>query len=250
LLRFEAPAGVVDSIGGSPVLVREGRRFVGDDRSSFVAGRQPRTIVGWTEEGDVLMVTVDGRQPGASVGMSLPDAADMMIELGAVEAINLDGGGSTTFVAQGTVLNRPSDRLVRVGKASRIAAVSGANEHLVGWVERPVSVALAVVPIKAEGAGRAEPLAPGAALPSSSPAGGAGRTELALPTPSNDPGSDPSGGLPALIAAPAEPEEPEVWPVAIVAAALLGGVAVGVPIVPRPRGRARSLRHTGRSRRH
>lgn len=250
LLRFEAPAGVVDSIGGSPVLVRDGKRFVGNDGSSFVAGRHPRTIVGWTAAGDVLMVTVDGRQPGTSVGMSLPDAADLMIQLGAVEAINLDGGGSSTFVVGGDVVNRPSDRLVERGRASRIESVSGDRERVVGWVERPVSVALAVVPLSAENKVAVEPFGPGAALPSAAPLGN-GATELALPSPHGDPGSDPSGALPALVAVELpeteERGETEVGALAIVAAALLGGVMVGVPIVPRLPARPRRPRHSGRS---
>jgi hypothetical protein len=247
LLRLEAPTGIVDSIGGSPVLVRDGRRFVGNDGSSFVAGRHPRTLVGWTATGEVLMVTVDGRQPGASVGISLPDAADLLISLGAVEAINLDGGGSTTFVAAGEVMNRPSDRLVRRGDRSTIAHVTGQGDRLVGWVERPVSVALAVVPLRAESDETPDPLASGAALPSAAPPSGRGRAELALPVPGGDPGSDPGGTLPAIVAhAPAPPSRPDVWPVALVAATLLGGVAVGVPIAPgrRRRQRLRTPRHT------
>jgi hypothetical protein len=243
LLRLEAPTGIVDSIGGSPVLVRDGRRFVGNDGSPFVAGRHPRTVVGWTAAGDVLMVTVDGRQ-GGSAGMSLPDAADLMVSLGAVEAINLDGGGSSTFVVAGVVANRPSDRLVRTGGTSRIAHVPAGGDQLVGWVERPVSVALAVVPLRVDGTAPAQPLAPGAALPSAAPA--AGRTELALPMPTGDPGSDPSGRLPALVAvAPVLP--PAVWPLAIVAAGLLGGVTVAVPSVARWRWRRRERRRSGRA---
>jgi exopolysaccharide biosynthesis protein len=55
------------------------------------------------------MVTVDGRQPGESIGMSLTMLADLLIEFGASEAINLDGGGSTTMVIRNTVVNKPSD---------------------------------------------------------------------------------------------------------------------------------------------
>ncbi|HEV3402013.1 MAG TPA: phosphodiester glycosidase family protein, partial [Acidimicrobiales bacterium] len=51
----------------------------------------------------------DGRQPGHSAGMTLAEAARLMLDLGATEAINLDGGGSTTFVVRGRVSNRPSE---------------------------------------------------------------------------------------------------------------------------------------------
>jgi exopolysaccharide biosynthesis protein len=56
------------------------------------------------------MVTVDGRQPGTSVGMNLQELAEMLLELGAVDAMNLDGGGSTTMFVGGKVINQPSDK--------------------------------------------------------------------------------------------------------------------------------------------
>jgi exopolysaccharide biosynthesis protein len=55
------------------------------------------------------MVTVDGRQT-FSVGMSLPEFADLLLKLGACQAINLDGGGSTTMVLEGQIVNYPSDQ--------------------------------------------------------------------------------------------------------------------------------------------
>lgn len=61
--------------------------------------RHPRTAAGVTEDGRTLiLVVVDGRQPGHSIGVTLPELADIMIGLGAIDAINLDGGGSSTFV--------------------------------------------------------------------------------------------------------------------------------------------------------
>ncbi len=55
-------------------------------------------------------MAVDGRQPGVSVGMTLPGLAELLLEFGAVEAINLDGGGSTTMVVKGKIVNKPSDQ--------------------------------------------------------------------------------------------------------------------------------------------
>lgn len=78
--------------------------------------RHPRTAIGVGRNGrDVILLVVDGRQPYWSVGMTLPELADAMIELGAVDAVNLDGGGSTTLVyrppdGSEKVMNRPSDR--------------------------------------------------------------------------------------------------------------------------------------------
>ena len=120
-----------EAVGGFPVLVR---RFViapGLDSAGgrgFGPVRHPRTAVGISQSGShLLLVTVDGRQPGYSVGMTLPELAQLMFDLGAAYALNLDGGGSTTMAVSGgkgmtRILNQPSD-------------TSG---------ERPVSNALAV----------------------------------------------------------------------------------------------------------
>ena len=56
------------------------------------------------------MVTVDGRQPGVSVGMNLQELAEYLLSLGATDAMNLDGGGSTTMFLDGRVVNTPSDK--------------------------------------------------------------------------------------------------------------------------------------------
>lgn len=78
------------------------------------AARHPRTAAGLTADGRTLiLVVVDGRQQGYSVGLKLPELADLLIELGAADAINLDGGGSSSFRYQPTdgpeITNRPSD---------------------------------------------------------------------------------------------------------------------------------------------
>ena len=66
----------------------------------------------------LLLVAVDGRQPGYSVGMTLEELAHFFLKLGAVDAMNLDGGGSTTMVIGGEVVNSPSDGRERpVGSA-------------------------------------------------------------------------------------------------------------------------------------
>jgi hypothetical protein len=110
-----------DVVGGGPYLVKDGREYVDaftegfehpTDPSFYYAfgiARNPRTMAGVTGEGDLLLVTVDGRQPGYSVGLSFPEEARLMHALGAVHAVNLDGGGSTTMVVGGSVLGRPSD---------------------------------------------------------------------------------------------------------------------------------------------
>ena len=99
-------------VGGGPLLLWQGQRLEKPEEESisrvFFLARHPRTAVGVRADGTLLFVTVDGRRPKESVGMSLPELTDLMLELGCVSAINLDGGGSTTMVVDGNVVNRPS----------------------------------------------------------------------------------------------------------------------------------------------
>lgn len=77
---------------------------------SFVQTRHPRSALLVTRRGDVIMLTVDGRSKGNADGMSIPELAFLAKQLGAVEAINLDGGGSTTLWLRGEgVVNYPCD---------------------------------------------------------------------------------------------------------------------------------------------
>lgn len=111
------------AVGGGPRILRAGRVAVAAKAEgfaplraffqSFVAGRQPRTLAGVRADGALLLVTVDGRAPGWSAGMTLPEAARLMRSLGARDALNLDGGGSSTMTVRGEVVNRPSDRVER-----------------------------------------------------------------------------------------------------------------------------------------
>jgi hypothetical protein len=191
LLRLETPGGVVESLGGSPILVREGKRWFSDVDDNFTRGRHPRTLVGWSPSGETLLVTVDGRQPDESVGMTLAEAADLLLGLGASEGINLDGGGSTTFVTTGTVANSPSDVAVKGADGLAIRHSAQAGDKVLGNVERPVADALAVVPANEVAIPRPVPLArPSLGVPQA----------LALPAASaTDPGSVPDGSLPALV---------------------------------------------------
>lgn len=102
--------GATESVGGSPRLLSGGApAHPASDPTSFVQGRHPRTMVGVSRAGELLLVTVDGRQPGRSEGVSLAEAASILAGLGAVEGVNVDGGGSTTFAVRGAASNRPSD---------------------------------------------------------------------------------------------------------------------------------------------
>ncbi len=108
-------------VNGGPRLLRAGRPaidaytegFVHPDDAAFYFAfgirRNPRTMAGLTRAGKLLFVTVDGHAPAYSVGASFREEARIMRALGAREALNLDGGGSTTMVAGGHVVGRPSD---------------------------------------------------------------------------------------------------------------------------------------------
>lgn len=103
-----------DVISGVPQLIRKGKIDITWEQEkasrSFVETRHPRTAVAKLRDGTFLMVTADGRQPGVSVGMSLQDLAEFLLSLGATDAMNLDGGGSTTMFLDGKVVNTPSDK--------------------------------------------------------------------------------------------------------------------------------------------
>jgi hypothetical protein len=104
--------GIVDAVGGGPVIVRDGQpifRALEDFTSSQLSLRNPRTAVGQRADGRILLVAIDGRRPGYSTGVTNFEMAQQMVRLGAVTASSLDSGGSTTMAFEGKLLNRPSD---------------------------------------------------------------------------------------------------------------------------------------------
>ena len=105
-------SGLVDAIGGGPLLVRDGKPIFRSNEIFTVdqlVPRQPRTAVGQMQDGRIILVTVDGRRPGYSVGMTNFELALTLARLGAWTASALDGGGSSTMAFEGALLNRPSD---------------------------------------------------------------------------------------------------------------------------------------------
>jgi hypothetical protein len=102
----------VEAVGGFPELLRGGDVVLGRTPvlASFGAVRHPRTAIGWSSRsGRVWLVVVDGRQPPRSAGMTLAELTALFQRLGATDALNLDGGGSTALVVNGILQNRPSD---------------------------------------------------------------------------------------------------------------------------------------------
>jgi Phosphodiester glycosidase/FlgD Ig-like domain len=119
LFKPEWP-GVAHALGGGPQIVRDGVpvfRAGEAFTTAQLAPRAPRTGVGQLADGRVILVTVDGRQPGYSVGMTNFELAQTLVRLGAVRAMALDGGGSTTMAFDGRLLNRPSGAPRRVADA-------------------------------------------------------------------------------------------------------------------------------------
>lgn len=107
LARWERDIEGEDVVTTGPVLLIGGEEepLVVND---FNTRRNPRTAVGRKADGTVLLVAVDGRNKQAA-GLSMFELRQLMAALGCVDAINLDGGGSTTMVVRGTVVNHPSD---------------------------------------------------------------------------------------------------------------------------------------------
>jgi Phosphodiester glycosidase len=132
LARADAPAQPRgDLLQAGPLLVADGAVVFDreDDREGFSAGagqfdsditdgRYPRAALGITETSFVA-VACDGRRSNVDGGLSMLELADVMLELGAESAINLDGGGSTTLVHRGHLLNRPYSTQDQPAPASR-----------------------------------------------------------------------------------------------------------------------------------
>lgn len=117
---------LLDTTGSNTTLVHDGvpSEDVVFGTGPFYGAAAPRTAVGQLSDGRDVLVTVDGRQPGYSVGVTPIQLAEILVAIGVKEAANLDGGGSTSLAVGGVLVNRPSDQ-------------SG---------ERPVGTALVVVP--------------------------------------------------------------------------------------------------------
>lgn len=128
-------SAVTDAIGGGPVLLRAGKP-VFRANEGFTAGqlapRNPRTAVGQRADGRIILVAVDGRQPGYSVGMTNFELALAMMRLGCVTASGLDAGGSTTMAFDGELINRPSDGTERSVAEALLVTYYGVYVPFVG----------------------------------------------------------------------------------------------------------------------
>jgi exopolysaccharide biosynthesis protein len=125
--RILDPAGValpltpsLNILSAGPALIRGGKVWINVKANGMTSSgtgtgnltatlRHPRTMAGVDAAGRLLLVTVDGRRPAKSVGLTLTEGAALMRWLGAVDAVNLDGGGSTSLVIDGRLRNEPVD---------------------------------------------------------------------------------------------------------------------------------------------
>lgn len=98
-------------IGGGPYLVKNGQMYVDikEQRFGAINGKNPRTAIGYTENNELIIVTVDGREE-TSVGMTLWEVSRLMKDLGCKYAMNLDGGGSSVMYVNGKITNTPAYR--------------------------------------------------------------------------------------------------------------------------------------------
>ena len=122
---------IQDAVGADVYLVKDGK-IVPEAGNNYYSSRAPRTCVGITYDGQIVLMTLDGRQEPFSAGGSFIEIAQIMYDAGCVVAVNLDGGGSTTFAAKSegaenvSVVNRPSDGYER-SVSSSLLVVSTAK---------------------------------------------------------------------------------------------------------------------------
>jgi exopolysaccharide biosynthesis protein len=130
------PFHPLEAVGGRPVLTRDSVIVPDVDtegQASFSQARHPRTAVGIADGGRrLVLLVVDGRQPGYSAGMTLREMGTLMLALGAPESLNLDGGGSTALVLARPdsarafrAVNKPSDPTGERAVGNALAVVKG-----------------------------------------------------------------------------------------------------------------------------
>ncbi|MEN6576941.1 MAG: phosphodiester glycosidase family protein [Phycisphaerales bacterium] len=115
--------GATVAVGGGPILLDVGK----SPEWSEPQPKHPRTALGWNDE-QFFLVVVDGRQRDLSAGMTYPELASLMKRLGCEYAVNLDGGGSSTFWLDGHIMNSPSDGRERAVANSLIVVSVEPNE--------------------------------------------------------------------------------------------------------------------------
>lgn len=102
------------AVGGGPVLIHDGRiRITNKEEQLFAGGEQdkhPRTAMGYTKDGRLIVLVIQGRSPGVAEGATLEQEAKILFDLKCFEALNLDGGGSSCMLINGKPTIKPSDK--------------------------------------------------------------------------------------------------------------------------------------------
>jgi exopolysaccharide biosynthesis protein len=106
------------AVGGGPVLVMDGKtRITNEEERRFygkaIHDKHPRTAMGYTGDDKLIVLVVEGRNPGIAEGATLQQMADIFMELNCKEALNLDGGGSSCMLIDGKETIKPSDKKQR-----------------------------------------------------------------------------------------------------------------------------------------
>ncbi len=133
---------VVEAISGREWLVEDARESV-HPVSTLTAETHPRTAIASRADGTLVLATVDGRRDGYSIGVTASELAGMLLARGAVQAIMLDGGGSTTALVrrpgdvEATLVNRPSDGTDRPVSDTLFVVSSTRTGPLADIVVRP-----------------------------------------------------------------------------------------------------------------
>jgi hypothetical protein len=110
-----SPWKVQTAVGGGPVLLQDGKISIANNEELKFAGKaindkHPRTAMGYTANGELIVLVVEGRFPGKAEGLTLTQTALLLQQIGCVEALNLDGGGSSCMLINGKETIRPSDK--------------------------------------------------------------------------------------------------------------------------------------------
>jgi hypothetical protein len=115
LRRPVRPWKMETAVGGGPTLITNGEINITNNEERMFSGkaindRHPRTAMGYTSDGFLIILAVQGRFPGLAEGATLVHEAEMLRSLGCVEALNLDGGGSSCMLVNGRETIKPSDK--------------------------------------------------------------------------------------------------------------------------------------------
>lgn len=131
---WKSTKDIRDGVEFKPALVVNGEQVIS---GSAGWGIHPRTAIGQTEDGSIIMIVIDGRQPGYSVGITVGELAEICLKYGTVQALNLDGGSSSIMHFNGRKITSPSGGDKENGRYLPDAFVVYADRKATDGLERP-----------------------------------------------------------------------------------------------------------------